>query len=197
MKHQGINLRTILLISLSLGIVSVLGLFIHELGHGLTAEVLGGKFKALYVLPGIQIWPNPGRLYPGVWSGYFGLAQYAYGPDWKPDSWQVGAVEFMGSGSTLFAAILALGALFLFHPLGWPRLLLLTCVLMFADLLFYTFLPLIGLRHWIVFGGNVPEPLEGALKLGISQWSFLLFVILVSALMIWGVVKAVRMQSST
>ncbi|NIV30936.1 MAG: hypothetical protein GWN58_16030, partial [Anaerolineae bacterium] len=189
MRREGISLRTILMFSIALGFVGVVGLFVHELGHGITAEVLGGEFEGLYVMPGVQVWPHPGKPYADEWQGYVGLAEYD--PNWEIDSWQDGVVDLMGSGSTLLVAALALGALWLFRPRGWLRRLLLAEVLMFADILLYTFLPLLGLRHWFFFGGDYPEPLEGAMKLGVPQWTFMLLVALVSALMVWKLVMFV------
>ena len=197
MMNYDTVIRFALIFGILLTLVGILGLFIHECGHGVTAELLGGEFKALFVFPGIQVWPQLGLPYPGEWHGYVGLAHFAYGPEWDSDSWRVGAVHIMGSGSTLLIAVLALGALSYFHPKGWLRLLLLSSSFMFIDLLFYTFLPLMGLPHWIFFGGRSPEPLEGALQLGIPQWLFLVFVILISTLMICGVIKHIRTQRVT
>ena len=131
MKRQGYQLRLVLVYAVALVIVSVVGLTIHELGHGLTAEILGGEFKTFYVMPGIQLWPHPGKSYPGTWPGYVGLAQYGSGPKWTAESWQVGVILLMGSGSTLLVGICALGALWVFHPHGWLQYILLVGSLMF------------------------------------------------------------------
>ena len=44
------------------------------------------------------------------------------------------------------------------------------------DLPFYVFFPKIGLRHWIVIGGNQPEPLLGARLMGIPDPVFYIAV---------------------
>ena len=190
MKSDGISLRLILMFFVALGLVGIVGLFVHELGHGITAEVLGGEFRGLYVMPGVQVWPHPGQSYAKAWPGYVGLA------DLKIDGWQAGVVDLMGSGSNLLVAALALGALWMFRPHEWSRRLLVAEALMFVDLLFYTFLPQIGLRHFFFIGGDYAEPLEGAVRLGVPAWAFMLLVALVSALMTWGLVKFVRSNPS-
>ncbi|GAB4520673.1 MAG: hypothetical protein Fur0018_00400 [Anaerolineales bacterium] len=54
---------------------------------------------------------------------------------------------------------------------------------LFLDLVFYTFLPLIGLRHLFFLGGTTPEPLEGALQFSLSAGFFLPAVGVVAVLM--------------
>ena len=63
----------------------------------------------------------------------------------------------LGLAALLLLAALALGALWLFRPQGWPRLLLMAQALMFADLLLYCTLP-----HYLVFGGSSTKPMDGA-----------------------------------
>jgi hypothetical protein len=85
-----------------------------------------------------------------------------------------------------------LGALWIFRLGGWLRFLLVAEALMFVDLPLYTFLPLLGLRHFFFVGGASPEPLEGAIQLGLPAWLFMVLVGVVSALMGWGLVRYVR-----
>jgi hypothetical protein len=63
---------------------------------------------------------------------------------------------------------------------------------MFIDMPLYTFLPLIGLRHFIVVGGATPEPLIGATQMGIPEWTFLVFVAAASICLVWGLVVYLR-----
>lgn len=184
--------RPLIALLFAFGLIGVAGLLVHELGHGITAELLGGKFNGLFVMPGVQIWPNPGEVFPNDWQGYIGLVDFTYGSDWENGGWQAGLVEIMGSGSNLIFATLALAVLWLFRPNGWIRYLLIAESLVFIDLLFYTFLPTFGLRHWVFFGGDTAEPLLGALKLGIPVWIFMLFVALVSSMILWSIVMFVR-----
>lgn len=192
MNFYANSLRIPLRLVVTLSLVGVVSLFIHELGHGIATEALGGKFEGLYVMPGVQVWPHPGQPYAEEWQGYVGLADLRYDPDWALDGWQAGLVDLMGSGSNLLAAVLALGALWMLRPFGWLRRLLVAETLMFTDILLYTFLPQIGLQHLFFIGGAYAEPLEGAVKLGCPAWAFMLLVALISILMAWGLDEFVR-----
>jgi hypothetical protein len=59
--------------------------------------------------------------------------------------------------------------------------------LMFLDLLFYVILPRwFGLRHLFFIGGDSPEPLNGAIKMGINESIFIAGVLVYSSLMAAG-----------
>jgi hypothetical protein len=167
---------SLLVFVLLLALVMVLSTLIHELGHGLTAEALGGEFISIDVYPGFQIWPDFGKPFEGGWDHQIALMYYRYGPSWQDGNWRDGLVQLMGSGINLLLATFALVLLRVFRPKGLFKLLLAAEALMVFDIVFYTFLPLIGLRHLFFIGGANPEPLGGALKMGIPQPVFLLFV---------------------
>ena len=95
--------------------LAVVGLIVHELGHGLTAQALGGRFLGLWVFPGIELWPEFGDYYTGPFT-YFGLTLFAGGPDWS--DWQWGLAGLMGTGSTFIISVVALGLLLLLRPKG-------------------------------------------------------------------------------
>jgi hypothetical protein len=177
---------------LALGLVGILSFFVHELGHGLTTVALGGKFHALYVWPGIEIWPDPGQRLTARRMSNIGLVHLDYPAEWGEGSFQDGLVGLMGSGSNLLAAALALATLLAFHPRGGLFYLLVAESLMFLDILLYTFLPLVGLRHFFIVGGASPEPLSSAQMLGIPAWAFMLAVLLISALLAAGFVKTIQ-----
>lgn len=177
---------------LALGLTGILSFFVHELGHGLATLALGGKFHALYVWPGIEIWPDPGQRLTTRQMSNIGLVHLDFPSEWAENGWQEGLIGLMGSGSNLIAAALALLALRALHPTGWPFLLLKAESLMFLDILLYTFLPLVGLRHFFFIGGSHPEPLESALMLGIPAWFFMLAVLLLSALLSVAFVKTIQ-----
>jgi hypothetical protein len=179
----------------TLALVWTASLLLHELGHGLTARVLGGNIAWLRVWPGIEAWPSPGQAVEGEWGTAIMRLAYTRGPGWGTDGWRDGVVRLMGSGTNLLLAALALGSLWLFRPRGWLRLLLIAQALMFADLLLYCTLPeFLGLPHYLVFGGSIAEPVDGAASLGCPRWGFILFAVLVSALMMWGLVAYVRRE---
>jgi hypothetical protein len=170
-------------------------LMLHEIGHGLAAELLGGHVVWLRIRPGIELWPALGQPAGGPPSTAIAVLGYVPGPAWVESSWQGAVVGIMGSGFNLLLSALALGCLWLFRPRGGLRLLLIGEALMFADLLLYCTLPeFFGLPHYIVFGGHFPEPLRSAEALGVPGWAFLLVVGLVSALVAWGLVAYARLR---
>lgn len=178
---------------LILALVWTASLILHELGHGLTAQALGGNFTWLRVWPGIEVWPSPGRPVEGDWGTAIMRLAYTTGPGWGPDSWQDGVVSLMGSGTNLLLAALALRCLWWFRPRGWLRLLLVAQALMFADLLLYCTLPeFLGLPHYLVFGGSSIEPVDGAEVLGCPRGVFIGLAVLLSALMTWALVAYLR-----
>ncbi len=168
---------------LTLALLAPAGLLVHEMGHGLTALALGGRFTALYVWPGRELWPHPGQPYRGAWQGQAGAALYIPGADWQPGGWRFGVTALMGSGANVLLAALAQILLGCLHPRrGWARRLLLGASWLFLDLTLYTFLPLLGLRHFLFLGGAAPEPLEGAAQAGVPAGIFLL---LAGSVSIW------------
>ncbi len=179
--------RTFLRFALIMALTALLGLLVHELGHGLTAAALGGRFTGLYVWPGVQVWPHPGAPYPREWQGWFGVATYLPGADWQRGGWRFGLVSLMGSGTNFLLAALALGCLWLCRPRGGVRLVLLAEACMFLDLTAYTFFPLLGLRHFLLIGGRIPEPLNGALEMGIPAGVFAALAGAASLAMGWGI----------
>jgi hypothetical protein len=192
-RPTGRRLLTVALFTVTLLLVWVASLMLHELGHGLAAQALGGQVVWVRVRPGIEVWPSFGQASRGPWGTAIAVVGYTTGPGWGEDSWQGAVVGLMGSGFNLLLAALALGSLWLFRPRGGLRLLLITEALMFADLLLYCTLPeFTALPDYFVFGGDVPEPLRSAEALGCPRWVFLLLVGLVSALMAWGLVAVAR-----
>jgi hypothetical protein len=186
MKASGRRLLTLAFFLVTLILVWVVSMLLHEVWHGLAAEALGGDLVWVRIKPGIEVWPAFGRVAADPWGTGF-----TRGPGWAETGWQGEVVGVMGSIGNLLLAGLALGALWLFRPRGVLRLLLMAQALMFADLLLYCTLPeFFGLPHYFVLGGNFPEPLEAAVALGCPRWAFILGVVIVSGLMAWGVVAA-------
>ena len=207
-RSPGRRLLTVVAFLVTLAVVWTASLILHEVGHGLAAQALGGQIAWLRVWPGVEVWPSPGQPSEGPGGSAIARLGYTTGQDWGTDSWQDGVVGLMGSGANLLLAALALGGLWLFRPRGlsrtsylftwrevrgWPRLVLMAQALMFADLLLYCTLPEFwGLPHYLVFGGSHAEPLDSAELLGCPRWALILLALLASALMTWGLVAYVR-----
>jgi hypothetical protein len=142
-------------------------------------------------MPGIKVWPLTGfgQRYSGSWNNYFGLTQFSQSASTE---WAHGLVFLMGSGAVTILSLLALIGLCAFRPKGWVRFPLLAQSLMFLDLLFYTILPRwFRLRHFFFIGGDYPEPLNGAILMGIPESVFIAGVLIYSALITAGCLRYV------
>jgi hypothetical protein len=190
------RLRAIATFAVTLVVVWILASVIHEVAHGLTAEIVGGSCLWICVWPGVELYPHPGQRYEGEWGTSIAKTAYAITADWA--DWQDGLVLLAGSGVNLLLAALALGSLWLFRPRGWLRYPLMAETLMIEDILLYAVLPeLFGLRHYLFFGGSKPEPVNGAELLGCPRPIFVVSVVAVSALMMWALVAYSRRRRET
>jgi hypothetical protein len=142
--------------------VALLGLVIHETGHGLTAVLCGGQVTKIKLLA-LQIWPAM------RWTEWDGL----FGGIWYRGTDRDGLVLLMGSGSTALLGLCAAIALQFTGSRSFLRTVCLAAaVLLPLDILSYSIFPALGLRHWILFGGYGIEPLEGALAMGIPRAAY-------------------------
>ena len=64
----------------------------------------------------------------------------------------------------------------------------------FLDLPFYTFFPLLGLRHWILVGETQPEPLIGAREIGIPDPIFFALVLIITSVLILLYCRSIRIR---
>jgi len=166
-----------LVFSLIVAPLAFIGLIVHELGHGLTAQALGGEMLALWVFPGVELWPDFGASYNGRFT-YMGLVRYLNGPDWTDT--QSGWATLMGTGSTFIISVLALITLLVTQPKRrLTRFFLLSLALWYLDLLTYAIFPQLGLPHWVIVGGRTPEPVLGAELLGINRTLFTVAVVVI------------------
>jgi len=185
------RLRSSLVFLLVLGLVAPLNLLLHEIGHCITIDAVGGKCGGIYFYPGVKIYPlnELGREFDGAWETAVGATTYDQP---APTEEARGLVSLMGSGTTASLSLLALLVLYIFRPRRGIRTLLLAQSLMFLDLLTYTVLPhWFDLPHFFVVGGKSPEPLNGAVLLGISESEFITGVLVFSLLMTAGLVRFV------
>ena len=189
-------IRNSLLFLLVFMVVAVLNLLLHEVGHCITMIAVGGGCEGMYVYSGIQIYPLSefGQEYGEGWPQEALGAAVSAGS--APSEWAGGLISLMGSGTTAILSFLALIGLYLFRPRGGRRRLVVAQSLMFLDLLTYTILPhWFGLPHFFVIGGTRPEPLNGALQMGISETAFVAGVLIFSLVMTLGLVRYVRQNS--
>ncbi len=171
---------------LVLGLFAVLNTFLHELGHCFTMEAVGGKCDGIYIMPGIRVWPLAAIGQPSPYTDEPFPAFTVYAEMAATDQAN-GLASLMGSGTTAILSLLALVGLYDLRPQGWLRFPLLAQSFMFLDLLFYTILPRwFGLRHLFIIGGDTPEPLNGAIRMGISESTFIAGVLIYSGLMAAG-----------
>lgn len=167
-------------------ILSSFNLLLHEFGHCLTLDIVGGRCGGVYVLPGVQVWPLSefGTAAEEPWDNYFGRTVYA---EPAPGPFEEGLVSLMGSGSVAIISTFALLALGIIKLKGWPGVILLIQSLFFLDIVTYTILPhFFGLRHFFLWGGTTPEPLDGAILMEIPEDYFILGVVAFGVFMLIG-----------
>ena len=165
--------RSVLSIGLPLALFVPLGLvmdLVHEVGHAVWGIAAGGRFTYMKIAY-FEIYPQP-ALTPEFVLGLTrvdGLTtEFANG-------------LFLLGGSTTTNIISWLLALILLRVrFGSKTQTGLKVLGLFGilDLPFYVILPQIGLRHWFLLGGEIPEPLIGARKLGTPDPAFYIMVVL-------------------
>ena len=175
-RYLNVNRKTVylfLILFIPLGLVMDL---IHEGGHVLWGTLAGGHLTELQIAY-LKLYPT------------FTLTSH----------FRLGYVHMQGL-STMFAkGLMGMGGVLTTHLAAWligftlikkrltpkTKLSLYTLGLFgILDLPFYTFLPQLGLRHWIIIGGGYPEPLIAAERLGIPPYIFYLTVILATSTLI-------------
>lgn len=109
--------------------------------------------------------------------------------------WNLWPMMMAGSIATLLVAlIIALGLPRLSNTgLRWAATALaLVCL---ADLPFYVFLPPLGIRHWILYGGRDSEPLMAASLAGIPRGVFEISVAVVVVMLLGVYARALSRRS--
>ncbi|HEG43997.1 MAG TPA: hypothetical protein ENH94_08115 [Phycisphaerales bacterium] len=158
----------IVVITISLFIAIVSGSVFHELGHGLTAAAVGGDFSVLGIWPGVQIYPEISFDNMHIFVlGYADIQNVEL-------NWKIGLVHLMGSGTTAIIAYCLVGLVSLCKSKNTAICVLIISVVYAWDIILYSILPQIGLRHWFLIGGKVAEPFLGAQRIGIPNWLYFL-----------------------
>jgi hypothetical protein len=131
----------------------------HELGHALWGIVAGGHLAYLKITY-FQIYPNF-ALTPTFVLGYVEVMGLTTG-------FARGLFLLGGSVTTNIIAWLIGLILLTVHIVDRKKIILKTLGFFgILDLPLYVLFPQIGLQHWILLGGNIPEPLLGARQMGI------------------------------
>jgi hypothetical protein len=153
-------------------IAFIIRLIIHESGHLVTAIILEAKIKYIVIMPGIKLYPE---IALEAWKGWGAAIDYTLenGTPFKS-----GLIALMGSGSAALVGYLTTLLLFFLKKPGLFQIGLLAFSLICAwDMITYSILPEIGLKHWIFFGGALPEPMIGAVYMGMSYFQYKLLLI--------------------
>ncbi len=138
--------------------------FVHEFGHAFWGTALGGKLNYMKIAY-LQLYPRL-AITPQFILGKVvvtGLnTEFAYG------------LFLLGGSLTTNIASWLLALIMLKISLRHRTRVALKILGLFGllDLPFYVVLPQISLQHWIFLGGDKPEPLLGAQKMGIPDTVF-------------------------
>jgi len=144
--------------------------FVHESGHALWGTAVGGRLTYMKIAY-FEIYPR-----------------FTITPQFC-----LGCVEVAGLLTEFEHGLFLLGGSLTTNIISWLlALILLKTKLRYRtrvalkilglfglfDLPFYVLFPQIGLRHWIIIGGNTPEPLLGARNIGIPDPVFYVMTVL-------------------
>ncbi|MFA6187091.1 MAG: hypothetical protein WC770_07775 [Phycisphaerae bacterium] len=162
MEHKK-NIKLVFIITASLILGVIADIIIHEFGHGLSGAAVGGKIFSIRIWPGIQVYPK--ICFEKFTPSIFGLAIVHNLESNK----QQGIMELMGSGTTAVSAYLIIGLTAVAKFKKFTIFFIIVSMIFAWDIILYSTLPLIGLRHGFFLGGEIAEPLLAAQKLGISK----------------------------
>ncbi len=144
---------------------------VHEVGHALWGTLAGGRITFIQVFF-LELYPRLAftREFTLGLVRVEGLTGTSFG------TFLVGGSITSNIVSWLLGVMLSRYR----HRGSWSVVLQVLGVYGLLDLPLYVVLPQLGLRHWIVIGGDQPEPLIGARMMGIPDPIFYVLVILTS-----------------
>jgi hypothetical protein len=172
MVHKiGVHVDSEVLILIAIAFIP-LGLLMdlaHEFGHALWGIAAGGELVYLKIAY-FEIYPNLALTTTFV-LGYVEVGSLRTG-------FAQGLFLLGGSLTTNIVAWL-LGLFLLRVHIGYRKQVALKTLGFFGilDLPLYVLFPQIGLQHWILLGGNIPEPLIGARHIGMADPAFYTVVV--------------------
>ena len=177
------SIKTILVLLLGCA-VFLLGTFTHEGGHAIVAAAFGQPIHSIAIIPGIQVYPTVRCIH---WNGAIAWVD----ADLPTGRWEHGFFLVMGCGLTAFFAYLWL-LVAAFSRRSLKAILLGASVGYAWDMFLYATMPLLGLRHWIIIGGDRAEPLVGARLMGLPDWVFWSFLSIHFVIFHWFFIQVSR-----
>ena len=158
--------------------------FIHEFGHEIWGTAVGGRLTYMQIAF-FEIYPRQ-AITPQFQLGLVRVDKLSYG------SVEYGLMLLGGSVTTNIVSWL-IAIILVKMSLNKKTKVALKSLGLFGilDLPFYVVFPKLGLRHWIFFGGGLPEPLMGAEMVGIPNLFFNLFIIISTLGMVFLYFKSV------
>ncbi|MEJ2242704.1 MAG: M50 family metallopeptidase, partial [Candidatus Bathyarchaeota archaeon] len=175
-ENSLLNNKKFILIMALLIPLGLLTALIHEIGHAFWGTAIGGTISQMQI--GYIV------IYPKLEI----VSQFKLGSTiitGLSTSFQHGLFLLAGSLTTNIAAWLIL-LLINTRKLGIHTKVSFKILGYFGvfDLPFYIIFPILGLRHWILFGETQPEPLIGARELGIPETGFFVLVLIITLILI-------------
>jgi hypothetical protein len=141
----------------------MLRMLIHEGSHIVTALLMGGKILGITIMPGIQLYPTFDLI---PWDGRGASINYTL---IQGTAFKSGMIALSGSLYTAIVGYFLIIYAIWYRPSGWRQVAIVALALLSIwDIIAYSILPEIGLKHWGFYGGGVPEPMIGAVYAGIS-----------------------------
>ncbi|MCM2314427.1 MAG: hypothetical protein NDJ92_04640 [Thermoanaerobaculia bacterium] len=156
---------------------------IHEAGHCVVVLTQGGHVRFAQ-LGYWQVYPQP-----TVRKEEFDLL-LGFGGIWN--QWPM---MMAGSTATLVVALIIALLLPSLSNAGVRRAATALGLICLADLPFYVFLPPLGIRHWILYGGRDSEPTMAAALAGIPRGVFEISVAVVVAMVLGLYARALSKRS--
>ncbi|UCC33910.1 MAG: hypothetical protein JSW53_02600 [Candidatus Bathyarchaeota archaeon] len=141
----------------------IMGL-IHELGHAVWGAAVGGRLTYMQIAF-FELYPRP-SIVPQFRLGY--AVVEGLSTEFASGLMSLGGSMTTNIASWLIALVLRKASLD--HRM--ETVLKISGLLGLLDLPLYVIFPQIGLRHWVILGGDQPEPLTGARNMGVPDAAF-------------------------
>lgn len=211
--------KNAIIFSVLLPITFIVSVIIHEYGHALAAKIVGAPTLIIYIYPGYELTPNFGEPYEKIWPegsiafGLFtpkhdlnisfkegGVAGLSSIPSLNTQSLKIkptpitqtqhGVMALAGSVLNLIISFVSVFVIYKYRPKGIWFIIALCGALLFYDILFYTVFPtFLNMRHLVLWGGSVAEPIVALSNLGIDPNVSVTIIISLSAIQVFFLCK--------